>query len=181
MPSSGVSKGVIWGTRKIRCPLFWCDVPSQSRQAVPAQGSHAGRPSAPGRAWEHPSGAARWAQLRFEVKCGASRVLRSPGNTRYPGLEGLREGVPGSRGQPGVGVSLPTGCQGHSGRAAGKAGPLRCGDWGSATWRSGCQSGPLLPCPGRLGTASPGARCPPAAAFVCPMHAAAPGSPCRVL
>lgn len=63
MPSSGVSKGVIWGTRKIRCPLFWSDVPSQSRQAVPARGSRAGRPSAPGRAWEHPSGAARWAQL----------------------------------------------------------------------------------------------------------------------
>ena len=95
--------------------------------------------------------------FRFEVKCGASHVLRSPGDTRYPGLEGLQGGVLGSRGQPGVGASLPTGCQGHGGRAAGKARPLRCGDQGSAAWCSGCQSGLVPLCPGQLGAASPGA------------------------
>lgn len=44
MPPSGVSQGIILGTRGMRCPLFWSGVPSQSPRALPVLGSLAGRP-----------------------------------------------------------------------------------------------------------------------------------------
>lgn len=56
-----VSARVLFGEQG-RCAVPLSDL-SQSRWVMPAPGSRVGRPSAPSRAWEHPSGAARWAQL----------------------------------------------------------------------------------------------------------------------
>lgn len=141
MPPSGVSKGIILGTREMRCPLFWSDVPSQSPWALPVLGSLAGRPCAPGRAWEHPSGVARWARL--PIRSQVRRLLRPQKSWRHkvPWLEGLREGGPGSRGQPGVGVSCPAGCQGHGGRDAGKPGCFIVGTWARPPGAQGVRVG----------------------------------------
>lgn len=96
MPSSRGQQGCYLGTRKIRCPLFWSDVPSQSRQAVPTRGRRAGRPSAPGRGVGAPLWSGEWAQLRFEVKCGrllaSSEILVTQGTLGW-----APEGVPGSK------------------------------------------------------------------------------------
>lgn len=75
-------------------------------------------PCAPGRACEYqspPREAEAVPDLQLEVKRGASPILRSLGDTRYPRLSG-------SEGLPRVKPTLPWG-----GSDAGKATPLRCG------------------------------------------------------
>ena len=124
--------------------LVWCSV------TKPPGAASAGEPcgEALGREWEHPSVAARWARL--PIRSQVRRFLRPQKSRRHkvPWLEGLREGVPGSRGQPGVGASRPAGCQGHGGRDPGnQAASMRGPGLGHPALRESERAGAAVPGP----------------------------------